>query len=78
MSKKALEVGIHIRTALRKRCQGVATVVQWVKNPMAAAWVTAEVQVLAWHSGLKDLALLQLLFRFSPWSRNFHVPQVRP
>ena len=29
---------------------------QWVKNPIAVAWVAVEVQVLspAWHSGLKD------------------------
>ena len=39
--------------------------VQWVKNPTVAAWVTAEtrVQSLAWHSGLKDLALPQLQCR---------------
>ena len=32
---------------------------EWVKNQTAAAQVTAEVWVpsLAWHSGLKDLAL---------------------
>ena len=31
---------------------------QWIKNPTAAAQVTAEVWVgsLAWHSGLKDTA----------------------
>ena len=35
---------------------------KWVKNPTAAAQVAVEVQVrsLARHSGLKDLALLQL------------------
>ena len=51
--------------------------VQWVMNPTAVAWVTAEVRVrsLAWHSGLKDLALsqlqcrLKLWLRFNPWPR---------
>ena len=35
----------------------VPAMAQWVKNPIAAAWVTAEAQVpsLAWCSGLKDL-----------------------
>ena len=34
--------------------------VQWLKNVTAAAWVTAEVWVQspAWHSALKDPALL--------------------
>ena len=42
--------------------------------------VTTEVQVQpqALHSGLKDLALLQLWLEFNPSLRNFHVPQVRP
>ena len=33
----------------------------WFKNPTAMIWVTlkAQVQSLAWYSGLKDLALLQ-------------------
>ena len=41
------------------KSSGVLGVVQWVKNPTAVAWVVAEVWVpfLAWHSGLKDLAL---------------------
>ena len=41
---------------------GVSPLVQWVKNPTAAAQVTLEVWVRfpAWHSGLKDLVLLQL------------------
>ena len=36
--------------------------VQWIKNPMAAAQVTLEarVQSPAWCSGLKGLAFLQL------------------
>ena len=43
-------------------------VVQWVKNPTAATQVTAKAGVpsLAWCSGLKNLALLQLWLRFSP------------
>ena len=49
--------------------------VQWVKNPYAAAQVAVEVWVLspAWSSGLKDPALLQLWhglqlwLRFNPW-----------
>ena len=59
---------------------------QWVKNPIAVAWVTTETQVQssAQCSGLKDLALLQLWhrwqlwFTFSPWPRNFHRPRVQP
>ena len=55
---------------------------QWVKNPTAVAQVSTEAQVqsLAWHSGLKDLELLQLhhrsqlWLRFSPWPWNFHMP----
>ena len=48
---------------------GVPTVVQWVKNPTAAAWVFSEAWVCtqACSSGLKDLALLQLWPGFSPW-----------
>ena len=40
---------------------GVPAMVQWVKNPTAAAWVTAEVRVqsLGWRSRLKDPALLR-------------------
>ena len=49
--------------------------VQWVKTPTVAAWVPVEEQVrsLPGHSGLKDLALLQLQhrtqlqLRFNPW-----------
>ena len=59
---------------------------QWVKNQTAAARVTAEAwdQSLAWHSGLKDPALLhlwhrsQLWLRFSPWTGNFHMAWVQP
>lgn len=42
--------------------QGVPDAGQWVKNPTAAAPVTAEAQIqcLAGHSGFKELALPQL------------------
>ena len=42
---------------------------QWVKNPTAVTRVPAEarVQSLAWHSGLKDWALLQLWHRSQLW-----------
>ena len=60
--------------------------VQWVKNPTTATWVTAEVEVwsLAWHRELRDLALLQLWHRselwlgFNPWPRTFHMSQAQP
>ena len=54
---------------------GIPTVVQWVKNLTAVAKVASEacIKFLAPHSGLKDLALLQLWLRFSPWPGNFHV-----
>ena len=49
-----------------------------VTNPAVVAQVTAEVQVQsrAWCSGLKDPALPQLWFRFSPWPGNFQTLQV--
>ena len=52
---------------------------QWVKNPTAAALVTAEawVQSLAHCRGLKDPVLshgLQLKLGFNPWPRDFHMP----
>ena len=67
---------------MKKKNVRVAAVGQWVKNPIAAAQVTAETQVQspARSSGLKDLALSQLLhrselwLRFSPWPGNFHTP----
>ena len=54
--------------------------VQWVENPAAATRLAAKAQVqsLAWHSGLKDLAWLQLQLRFNPQPRNFYKPQVQP
>ena len=59
-----------------KEIRGVPAVAQWVKNPTAVAGIIAEVQVqsLAQHSGLKDLALLQLRFRFNLWPGKFHMP----
>ena len=44
-----------------KMMVGVLSVVPWVKNLTVAAQVTAEVRVRfpAWHSGLKELVLLQ-------------------
>lgn len=52
----------------------------WVKNPTAEAGIAAgaRVQSLARSWGFKDLGLLQLLLRFSPWHRNFYMMQVRP
>ena len=38
---------------------------QWVKNPIAVAWVSVEVWVQ--HSGLKDPASLQLRRRSQLW-----------
>ena len=57
---------------------GVSAVAQCVKNPAAAAGVTVEewVQSLAWCSGLKYMALLQLGLGFNPWPENFHMPRV--
>ena len=54
--------------------------VQWVRNPTAAAWVAAEVWVLspAQHNGLQDLVVLQLWLRFSPWPGNFQMLWVWP
>jgi len=54
-------------------------VVQWVKNPLSAATVTAEVWVQspAQHSGSKDPAWSQLRLRFTPSPRNSHLPWLR-
>ena len=68
--------------ASRLRSQeGSFLVVQWVRNLTAVAQVAGEAQVqsLAWCSGLKHPVLLQpwhrsqLQFGFNPWPRNFHV-----
>ena len=64
---------------LKKLKIGVPTMVQWVKNPTAVAWVTVEAQVRppALCSGLKDPTLPQLQLkpqlglRFNPWPREF-------
>ena len=70
----------HTNLELFFSLAGVPTVVQRVKNPTAAARVTVEVQVQfsAWHSGLEDLALLQVCFGFNSWPGNFHMQQVQP
>ena len=49
-----------------------------VRNPTAAAWVTAKVRIQpqAQCSGLKDPLLLQLRLGFNPWPRNVHMLQV--
>ena len=61
----------HVHCSIINNSQEIPTVEQWVKNPIAVAWVTMEVQIwsLAWPSGLKDLALLQLRHRskFLAW-----------
>ena len=64
----------------------LATVVQWVKNLMAAVWVAVKVWVWtqAWQSGLKDPVLpqlwcrVELQLRFNPWPKNFHMPRAWP
>ena len=50
------------QSRVERGCIGVAPVAQWVKNLTAVARVAAEVRVqsLAWRSGEKDLAALQL------------------
>ena len=50
---------------------------EWVKNPTASAWVTAEVWVRfpAWYSWLKGLVLPQRRLRFDPW--DFCMPWVQ-
>ena len=48
--------------------------VQRVKTPAAAAQIAVQVQPLALGSGLKDLVLLQLRLRCSPWPGNVCVP----
>ena len=60
--------------------------VQWVKNPTAAAWVAEEawVQPLAQCNGLKNPALpqlwcmSQLWLGLHLWPRNFHMPWAQP
>ena len=65
---------------------GVPAVAQWVRNPTAVAWVTAEAWVgsLAQSSELKDPALPQLQgmselrLRFNPCPGNFCMSWVQP
>ena len=58
--------------------------VQKVENSTAAAWVAVEVSSLAQCGGLKNAVLLQVQYRsqlwlrFSLWSGNIHMLQVRP
>ena len=59
----------------KKWVGGIPTAAQWVRNLVA---VKAWIQSSAWHSGLKDLALLQLQCRFNAWPGNFHLLQVWP
>ena len=65
---------------LELRKVGVPAVVQWVKNLMTVAQVSAEAQIqsLVCHSGLKDLASPELWLRFNPWPGNFHMQWERP
>ena len=65
-----------------RACPRVPPVAQWVNSLTAEAWVSLELQVQSlaqWHSGLQDLALLQLWgrsqlwLRLDPWLRNFHM-----
>ena len=62
--------------------QGVPTVVQWVKNPSAAAWVTAEMRVQSSAcTGVKESSsatAVLLWLRFNSWLRNIHLLQVCP
>ena len=53
----------------------VPSMVQWVKNLTEVPWVSVavEVQSLAWHSQLQDLALLQFW-----WPGIFHVLLIQP
>ena len=66
--------------SLKDLISAVPAMAQWVKDLTAVAQMAAEVQVrsLAWCSGLKVLALLQLRLRFNSWPRNFHMLQVQP
>ena len=66
---------------------GVLTVVQWVKNPTAAAQVAAKAQVHfpgpgQWVKGsgvaAPEAHRSQLRLGFNPWLRNFHMLQVQP
>ena len=58
----------------------VPAVAQWVKNPTAAAWVATEAQVqsLAWKSGLKGLVLPTLWLGFNPWPQELPYASLKP
>ena len=55
--------------------RGVPAVVQWIKNPTAAAQVAAEAQGTVYSI---DLALPKLRLRFNLRPKNFHMLQVCP
>ena len=65
---------------------GGPAVAQWVKNPTAVVWVSAEAWVPspARQSVLRDSVLWQLWcksqlqLRFNPWPRNFHILHIWP
>ena len=77
---------IFDKTIMQNDTGKVLPVAQWVKNPTAAALVATEEQVQspAWHSGLNELALLQLWhrlqlgLRFNLRPGNFHLLLVQP
>lgn len=60
-----------------KECLGVPAMVQWLKNPTAAARVAAEpwVQSPAQHSRLKNLGLGQLRQKSQLWPESDHRPR---
>ena len=55
-----------------QKMRGVPTVIQWVKNMTAAAWVAVEApfQSQAQHSGLNDPALPQQQHRLAAAAQN--------
>ena len=69
-----------------QEARGVPTVVQWVKNLTAVAWVAMEARVgsPAQCSGVKDPGLPQLQCRsqlqlgLNLWPRNCHMQWVQP
>ena len=65
---------------------GVSTLTQWVKHPIAVAWVTAEVWVrssapVQWVKGsgiVTTVAQVEAMPQIQSLAWNFHMPQVRP
>ena len=59
---------------------GVPTVVQWAKDLTAVDCAAEEERVSspAWHSGLKELVVLQLWLGFNPCPRNFDMLWIWP